>query len=81
MAKKTTTVEVPEAEEVTELKLPKVFDKRAYSVLQKDGRYHLVCVSYNSDLEVGTATVMESNKDSFEIEYSLEQAMEQMMYD
>jgi hypothetical protein len=80
MAKKS-QVEIPDVEEVTELTLPKVFNKRAYSVIQKDGQYHLICVSFNDSLEVGTATIMESNKDSFEIEYSLEQAVEQMMYD
>lgn len=81
MAKKNPTAEVPETEVVTELTPPKVYNKRAYSVFQKGGQYHLVCVSYNEDLEVGSATIMESNKDSFDIEYSLEQAVEALMYE
>jgi hypothetical protein len=80
MAKKP-TIDIPETEEVTELKLPKVYDKRAYSLLQKDGEYHLVCISYNKDLEVGTAMIMESSNDQFEIEYAFESASEGMLYD
>lgn len=59
----------------------KVYDKRAYSILHKDKQYHLVYVSYNSDLETGSAIILESDKDLFEIEYALEQEIEQLMYD
>lgn len=81
MTKKKDNSEVPDAVEVTELTPPKVYNKRAYSVLQRDGKYHLVCVSYNEQLEVGSATIMESDLDSFDIHFSLEQAIEEMMND
>ncbi len=81
MAKKAPTVEVPEAEEVTEITTPKVFTKRAYSVFQKGGEYHFVCVSFNDDLEVGSATIMESSRDLSDIEYSLDLAVEQLIYE
>lgn len=74
-------VEVPETEEVEELTLPKVYDKSAYSILNKDGEYHLVRISYNDALEVGSAIIIESERDHFDIEYAFEQATENMIYD
>ena len=79
--KKDSGVEVPEAEEVDEITLPKTFDKNAYSILQKDGEYHLVRISYNAKLEVGSAMIIESGSDHFDIEYAFEQASENMVYD
>lgn len=74
-------IEVPETEEVTEIKAPKVFDKNAYSLLEKDGEFHLVRISYNKDLEVGSAIIIKSGDDQFDLEYEFEQATEHMIYD
>lgn len=71
--------EVPETQEVEVLTPPKVYDQRAYSILEKDGKFHLICVSYNADLEVGSATILESNSDTFEIQYSLEEACQGLL--
>lgn len=78
MAKKN---EVAETEVVDVITPPKVFDKNAYSLLEKDGEFHLVRISYNKDLEVGTAMIMKSGQDQFDIEYDFEQAVENMLYD
>lgn len=72
---------IVETQEVSEITEPKVYNRRAYSMINKDNKYHLVCISYSSDLDVGSLTILESNKDSFEIQYSLEQAIEELICD
>ena len=79
MAKQKT--EVPETEVVNQITPPKVFDKNAYSLLEKDGEFHLVRISYNKDLEVGSAMIIKSGEDQFDMEYEFETATEHMIYD
>lgn len=61
---------------------PKTFSKRAYGLLEKDDKFHLICVSYNPDtMEAGKVTILKSDPDQFNMEYEFENATENMIYD
>ncbi len=60
----------------------KSYPKKAYSIMQKDGEYHLVCVSFNpSTMDAGNVSIVKSNSDQTEIEYAFDLATENLVYD
>lgn len=76
-----------EVEKLSELQqdsqeTPKTYNKFAYATFTQNEQHHLIEIPFNSNtLDVGPATILESNEDEFEIQYALEEAISSMMYD
>jgi hypothetical protein len=64
---------VAEQVEQTLVKVTPSFNNKAYSMFQRDGKYHVVAVSFNDKtLESGSVEVIESNTDQLIISERLQ---------
>jgi hypothetical protein len=61
-------------EQATEAKKETVtYNNKAYSMFQRDGKYHVVCVNFNDKtLEAGVVEIIESNTDQLIISERLQ---------